>query len=86
MMMVQITLDLDTSNIGKLPGKWEKAKSQGLFYNAQDLTRFLVEETSGKSINVRHGVLHDWSITSRTDEQVTITSPAVYAAAQNYGT
>ena len=85
-MMVEITFDLDTSPIGKLPSKWEKAKSQGLFYNAQDLTRLLIDETSGKSINVRHGLLHDWSITSRTDEQVTITSPAVYAAAQNYGT
>ena len=85
-MMVEITFDLDTSNIGKLPGKWEKAKKQGLLNNAEDLTRFLIDETSGKSINVRHGVLHSWSITSITDEQATITSPAVYAAAQNYGT
>ena len=84
--MVEITFELDTSPIGKLPAKWDKARKQGLLNNAEDLTRFLIDETSGKSINVRHGVLHSWSITSITDEQATITSPAVYAAAQNYGT
>lgn len=84
-LMVEITFDLDTSPIGKLPGKWEKARKQGLQYNAEDMTRFLIDETSGKSINVQHGLLHSWTITSVTDEQATINSPAVYAAAQNYG-
>jgi len=83
--MVQITLDLDTSNIGKLPGKWEKAKKQGLFYNAQDMTRLLIEATSGELIQVRDGLLHSWTITSIDDEKAVINSPAVYAAAQNYG-
>lgn len=83
--MVEISFDLDTSPIGKLPGKWEKAKGQGLKYNAEDMTRFLIDETSGKSINVQHGLLHSWSIESIDDEQATIKSPAIYAAAQNYG-
>ena len=78
---MEITFELDTSPIGKLPAKWEKAKSQGLFYNAQDMTRFLIENSP-----VDHGVLRQWSITDRTDDQVTIKTPAKYALFVDQGT
>ena len=79
-MMVEITLDLDTSNIGKLPMKWEKAKKQGLFYNAQDMTRFLADESP-----TDHGVLRKWFIESIDEEQAVIKTPAKYAYYVNYG-
>ena len=82
---MEVTFELDTSPIGKLPAKWEKARKQGLFYNAQDMTRFLIQNTSNNSPKVRHGVLNKWSITDITDEQATIKSPAEYAYWVNYG-
>ena len=83
---MEITIDIDTTPIGKLPGKWEKAKPLGLKYAAEDMTRFLIQNTSNGSPRVIHGVLHSWFIESLDDEQATIKSPAIYAAAQNYGT
>ena len=77
---MEITFDLDTSPIGKLPGKWEKAKKQGLFYNAQDMTRFLQQNSP-----VDHGVLVKWFIESYDEEQATIKTPAMYARWVNYG-
>ena len=78
--MVEVTFELDTSPIGKLPAKWDKARKQGLFYNAQDMTRFLIQNSP-----VDHGLLRKWSITSVTDEQATITTPAKYASYVNDG-
>ena len=49
-------------------------------YAAEDMTRFLLVNSP-----VDHGYLRQWSITSIDDDQATITSPAEYAAAQNYG-
>ena len=83
---MEITIDIDTTPIGKLPGKWEKAKPLGLKYAAEDMTRFLIQNTSNGSPRVIHGILHSWFIESLDDEQATIKSPAIYAAAQNYGT
>ena len=65
--------------------KWQKARPLGLKYAAEDMTRFLIEATSGELIQVRDGLLHSWTITSIDDEKAVINSPAVYAAAQNYG-
>ena len=79
--MVEITFDLDTSPIGKLPAKWDKARKQGLFYNAQDMTRFLIQNSP-----VDHGLLRQWFISDLTDEQATIKSPAEYAIYQDQGT
>ena len=79
--MVEITFELDTSPIGKLPGKMKKAQGQGLFYAAQDMTRFLMENSP-----VDHGLLRQWFIESIDDEQATIKSPAKYAIYQDQGT
>ena len=79
--MVQISFDLDTSNIGKLPGKWDKARKQGLNYAAQDMTRFLQRNSP-----VDHGVLKQWFIASLTDTEAHIKSPAEYAVYQDQGT
>ena len=78
--MVEITFEMDTSPIGKLPSKWEKAKKQGLFYNAQDMTRFLQQNSP-----VDHGRLRGWFIDSFDDEQATIKTHAEYAYWVNYG-
>ena len=78
--MVQISFDCDTSNIGKLPGKWDKARPLGLKYAAQDMVRFLMQNSP-----VDHGLLRQWFIDSIDDEEAHIKTPAEYAAAQNYG-
>lgn len=35
---------------------------------------------------VDHGVLKQWAVTSQSDEEIVIQSPAEYAVYQNYGT
>ena len=79
--MVELTIELDTSPIGQLPGKFEKAKGQGLFYAAQDMVRFLMENSP-----VDHGLLRQWFIDSIDDEEAHIKSPAEYAIYQDQGT
>ena len=80
-MMVEITFEMDTSPIGKLPGKFEKARRQGLFYAAQDMTRFLMQNSP-----VDHGLLRQWFIDSIDEEEAHIKSPAEYAIYQDQGT
>ena len=80
-MMVEITFELDTSPIGKLPGKMKKAQALGLKYAAQDMVRFLMQNSP-----VDHGLLRQWFIESIDDEQATIKSPAKYAIYQDQGT
>ena len=78
---MEITVDIDTSGIGKLPGRWEKAKAQGLNESAQTLVRFLMQNSP-----VDHGLLKSWFIESIDDEQAVIKSPAEYALYQDQGT
>ena len=77
---MEITVDIDTSNIGKLPNRWQQAKAKGLNESAQTLVRFLMQNSP-----VDHGLLKSWFIESIDEEQATIKTPAEYAAAQNYG-
>ena len=77
---MEITVDIDTSNIGKLPGRWQQAKAKGLNESAQMLVNFL-QRNSPRD----HGLLASWFIESIDEEQATIKTPAEYAAAQNYG-
>lgn len=79
--MVEITLELDTSPVGNLTTGWEKARKQGLFYAAQDMTRFLMQNSP-----VDHGLLRQWFIDSINDKEVHIRSPAEYALYQDQGT
>ena len=78
--MVQITVELDTSQIGKLGSMPREATPRALSYAAQDMTRFLQENSP-----VDHGLLRQWAIQSLTDTEAHIKSPAEYAAAQNFG-
>lgn len=78
---MEITIDIDTSGIGKLPGKWEKAKSQGLKESAETMVRFLMQNSP-----VDHGLLKQWFIESIDDEEAHIKSPAEYAIYQDQGT
>ena len=77
---MEITLEIDTSNIGKLPNRWQQAKARGLNESAQMLVNFL-QRNSPRD----HGLLASWFIESIDEEQATIKTPAEYAAAQNYG-
>lgn len=78
---MELTLEIDTSGIGKLPGRWEQAKARGLNESAQTLVRFLMENSP-----VDHGLLKLWFIESIDDEQAVIKSPAEYAIYQDQGT
>ena len=78
---MELTLEIDTSGIGKLPGRWEQAKARGLNESAQTLVRFLMENSP-----VDHGLLKSWFIESIDDEQAVIKSPAEYAIYQDQGT
>ena len=79
--MVQITVELDTSGIGKLGSMPREATPRALSYAAQDMTRFLQENSP-----VDHGLLKQWFIDSLTDTEAHIKSPASYAIYQDQGT
>ena len=78
---MELTLEIDTSGIGKLPGKWQQAKARGLNESAQTLVRFLMQNSP-----VDHGLLKQWFIESIDDEEAHIKSPAEYAISQDQGT
>ena len=78
---MEITLEIDTSGIGKLPGRWQQAKARGLNESAQTLVRFLMQNSP-----VDHGLLKSWFIESMDDEEARIKSPAEYAIYQDQGT
>ena len=78
---MEITFDLDTSPIGKLPSKLQEAKAKGLDYSAETMVRFLMQNSP-----VDHGLLRQWFIESIDDEEAHIKSPAEYAIYQDQGT
>lgn len=78
---MEITIDIDTTGIGKLPGKWQQAKARGLQESAETMVRFLMQNSP-----VDHGLLKQWFIESMDEEQATIKSPAEYAIYQDQGT
>lgn len=84
--MVQITVELDTSGIGKLGSMPREATPKALSYAAQDMTRFLQQNTSNGKPRVRHGLLKSWFIDSLSDTEAHIKSPASYAIYQDQGT
>ena len=78
--MVTVTVNMSDGllDLGKL-GK--DTITSGLQKTGQDLIRNLQINSP-----VDHGLLKQWAVTSESDSEVTIQSPAIYAAAQNYGT
>ena len=78
--MVEITVELDTSQIGKLGSIPKQAIPRFLSKSAQKMTERLQRNSPED-----HGVLKQWFIESMSDEEAHIKSPAAYAAAQNFG-
>ena len=83
---MEITVEYDLTNIGRLPEKWQRAKAQGLSYATQDMVRFLMQNTSNGKPKVQHGLLKSWFIESLDEEEAHIKSPAEYALYQDQGT
>ena len=79
--MVEITVELDTSGIGKLGSMPREATPRALSYAAQDMIRFLQMNSL-----VDHGLLKQWFSDSLTDTEAHIKSPAEYAIYQDQGT
>ena len=79
--MVQVTVDVDLGGLSEKLSQFPEAKSKGLSYAAQELTRVLQMNSP-----VDHGVLKSWFIESLTDDEAHIKTPAEYAAYVNYGT
>ena len=77
--MVTVTVNLSDglADLGKLS---KETIRSGLEKTSQDLIRNLQINSP-----VDHGLLKQWAVTSQSDLEVTIQSPAIYAAAQNYG-
>ena len=79
--MVQISLDLNDNNIGKLDNLGKEVRKSVLFDATQDMVRFLMMNSP-----VDHGLLKQWFIASMSDEESHIKSPAKYAIYQDQGT
>ena len=75
-----VTVEVNLDNIMDLKSKSEEMVKRGLQLTAQDLIRNLMINSP-----VDHGLLKQWAVTSQSDTEITIQSPAIYAAAQNYG-
>ena len=78
---MQIEIDIDTSPIAKLGSMPSEAIPKALSYAAQDMTRFLQQNSP-----VDHGLLKQWFIDSLDDEEAHIKSPAEYALFVDQGT
>ena len=77
--MVTITVE-PTGHIGNLDGLMKDTIRNGLKLTAQNM----INELHSRS-PVDHGVLKQWAVTSQTDTEVRIQSPAKYAGYVNYG-
>ena len=67
--------------MGKLNELSKEFIQQGMEKTAQDLINNLMQNSP-----VDHGLLKQWAVTSQSDTEIVIQSPAEYAAYQNYGT
>lgn len=77
-----VTVEVNLSDgLADLGGLSKEMIQSGLSKTAQDLI-------SNLQINspVDHGLLKQWAVTEQSDTEITIQSPAEYAAYQNYGT
>ena len=76
-----VTVEVNLSDgLADLGGLSKEMIQSGLSKTSQDLI-------SNLQINspVDHGLLKQWAVTEQSDTEITIQSPAEYAAAQNYG-
>ena len=81
--MVQVTVDMDVSEITKdlNPEQLQQVKRKGLEYTSQEMVRTLMMNSP-----VDHGVLKSWFIESISDDEAHIKTPAKYARFVNDGT
>ena len=77
--MVTITVE-PTGHIGNLDGLMKDTIRNGLKLTAQNM----INELHSRS-PVDQGLLKQWAVTSQTDTEVVIRSPAKYAGYVNYG-
>ena len=77
--MVTITVE-PTGHIGNLDGLMKDTIRNGLKLTAQNM----INELHSRS-PVDHELLKQWAVTSQTDTEVVIRSPAKYAGYVNYG-
>ena len=77
--MVSIEVNVNSS-VGNLANMPRDLIERGLDLTAQDLINNLMVNSP-----VDHGLLKQWAVTESDDLSRTIQSPAIYAAAQNYG-
>ena len=82
-MMVEITVDVDTSALTEKlsPQQIQNVQRKGLEYAGQELIRVLMRNSP-----VDHGLLKMWHISEQSDSEIHIRSPARYAAWVNDGT
>lgn len=77
-----VTVEVNISdNLANLGGLSKEMIQTGLNKTAQDLIRNLMIKSP-----VDHGLLKQWAVTGQSDSEITVQSPAIYAAYQNYGT
>ena len=77
--MVSVSVDL--SQCADLSEMTKETKQKGMQLTAQDLINNLMRNSP-----VDHGLLKQWAVTSQSEDEITIQSPAKYAAYVNYGT
>ena len=70
-----------SDNLGNLGQLSKDMIQRGMNLTAQDLINNLMQNSP-----VDHGLLKQWAITSQSDTEIQIQSPAEYAVYQNYGT
>lgn len=73
-------IDVDVSQLHDLSELTKEMKKRGMQLTAQDLIANLM-----KTSPVKHGLLRSWFVAEQSEDSVTIRSPAIYAAAQNWG-
>ena len=70
-----------SDNLGNLGQLSKDMIQRGMNLTAQDLINNLMQNSP-----VDHGLLKQWAVTSQSDTEIQIQSPAEYAVYQNYGT
>ena len=77
--MVTVTVDI-SEKLTDLGGLSKEMIREGMKKTSQDLIRNLQIRSP-----VDHGLLKQWAVTSQTDTEIEIKSPAKYAGYVNYG-
>ena len=79
-MGISVEVDVSALTEKLSPQKMTMVKQKGLEYASEEMLRILIRNSP-----VDHGVLKGWAVTSRTDDSITIQSPAAYARWVNDG-